>query len=145
MVRYFGGIGNVANKERCGSMKKVFLAYLCSGIFLGILFLVVVSQVESLSVVDGAFWFGIVLLLLAFFTKKDSSVMPFGLIRGVGGNDRNRMDMTIGNDMILTKGEIYRKRVENNFNNKNVGNSLCLIFFVYGVLFFVVSLVGSII
>ncbi len=67
--------------------------------------------------------------------------MPFGGLKGFGTKN-NGMDMTLGNEIILTRGELHRKKIENEYNNKNDGSDLSLMFFVFGVIFFGISLVS---
>ncbi len=121
-------------------MKQNIINFVIMAIVLGLIFIVVLWKYENLSVIDGAFWFSIILLLLAFFTKKDSSVLPFGSIKGLGTKN-NGMDMTLGNEYILSKGHIQRNRISNEYNGKNSPNNLCLYFFIFGIIFGIISLI----
>lgn len=131
-------------------MKNTFLKYVYSSGIIVVLFILVHFIFYDMSIVDETFWFAIILLLLAFFGKKDSSVLPFGKKASLMKNSKNtEMQSDYEANLYQTKTDnknINRAnkridRIYREFNNENESNNLSFTFFVYGVIFSLICVI----
>ncbi len=106
-----------------------------------LIFLGTILIFENLTISDCSFIFSIILLLLAFFTKKDSSVMPT-----VNNKVSNKIGVfnvfSISAKVLKSNSDFNKDKIIKEYYNENEKNFISIVFFIYGVLFMLISILS---
>ncbi len=89
------------------------------------------------------FWFGIILLLISFLTKKNNFNTSFGIGPGPGLNGQSNFLFST-NSILASKGSLYKLNLYNiTDTGKNKFVNLSFLLFIFGLLFLILSFLES--
>lgn len=122
------------------NMKKV--KYLLIFIFVIAMFILCIYKFDKISIDEASLWFSIGLFLLAYFTKTESSILPFGSFGGVQMNGQSDF-LRASNTILLEKNIEAKQKTSKKYQYNLSDNALSFFFLLLGILFMIVCIVST--